>query len=254
MAEHKLAVSSEGGARSGAPAANGKVGASVQALIDRLKMDGIAAGRAEAEEITRKAKAEADAILNQARKEAEEVKEDARESARREQAAMRDGLQIAARDLVLDLRNELEARLKEEVARLVSAELQDPEYLKKLVLSLTAQTLRETGVKDTEALEIILPERALTFEELKTASGEKPASGKKAKPGADASLTGFVASLAADMFREGVTFSGGTGFSGLKVHLLERDVLVEITEETVTSLLEEHLQPRLRAVMEGVLR
>ena len=82
------------------------------------------------------------------------------------------------------------------------------------------------------------------FEELKQ-------SPEAVEPG---TLTHFVIALAGEVLRQGVTFSTAPGFDGIKVKLTDRDVSIDLTEEAIATLLKRHLQPRLRAVMEGVLR
>ncbi|MEP0455471.1 MAG: hypothetical protein ABJD57_21670, partial [Roseibium sp.] len=96
-------------------------GAGVQALIDRLKSEGISAGQAEADALLANAEAKAHDIVARAEAEASAILTKARTEAEKEQAATRDSLQIAARDLVLNLRNELETRIEDEAGRLVSS-------------------------------------------------------------------------------------------------------------------------------------
>ncbi|MEL7525924.1 MAG: hypothetical protein AAFN16_09155, partial [Pseudomonadota bacterium] len=75
-------------------------GAGVQALIDRLKSEGVSAGQSEGDEILSKAKARADEIVSEAQKRADALIADARTEAAKEKAATEDGLKVAARDLV----------------------------------------------------------------------------------------------------------------------------------------------------------
>ncbi|MEP5423149.1 MAG: hypothetical protein ABJQ21_22075, partial [Roseibium sp.] len=100
------------------------------------------------------------------------------------------------------------------------------------------------SVDEAEPMEVVLPEKIVTFEELKQ-------SPEAVEPG---TLTHFVIALAGDVLREGVTFNSAPGFDGIKVKLTDRNVTIDLTEEAIATLLKKHLQPRLRAVMEGVLR
>lgn len=219
-------------------------GAGVQALIERLKSEGVSAGQSEGEEILAKAKAKAEDIVNDAQKKADALLSEARAEAAKEKAATEDGLKVAARDLVLSLRNELGDRIQQEAGRLVGTTLGDQQYLQKLILAMAANAKDNASVSDTEPMEIILPEKVVTFEELKQ-------SPEAVEPG---TLTHFVIALAGEALREGVTFSTAPGFDGIKVKLTDRNVSIDLTEEAIASLLKRHLQPRLRAVMEGVLR
>ncbi|WP_420412625.1 hypothetical protein [Roseibium sp.] len=219
-------------------------GAGVQALIDRLKTEGVAAGQYEADTILEKAKAKAEALIVDAEKKANALLTTARAEAAQEKAATEDGLKVAARDLVLNMRNELGERIQQEAKRLVATTLADEAFLQKLILAMAANAKESASVEDTEPMEIVLPEKVVTFEELKQ-------SPEAVKPG---TLTHFVIALAGDVLRDGVTFSSAPGFDGIKIKLTGRDVSIDLTEEAVATLLKRHLQPRLRAIMEGVLR
>ncbi|MEP4767128.1 MAG: hypothetical protein ABJY83_04425 [Roseibium sp.] len=219
-------------------------GAGVQALIDRLKSEGVAAGQSEADDILAKAKAKSDELLADARKKAAALLTEARTEASKEKSATEDGLKVAARDLVLSMRNELGDRIQQEAGRLVATTLADEAFLQKLILAMAANAKDNASVDEAEPMEVVLPEKIVTFEELKQ-------SPEAVEPG---TLTHFVIALAGDVLREGVTFNSATGFDGIKVKLTDRNVTIDLTEEAIATLLKKHLQPRLRAVMEGVLR
>ena len=56
---------------------------------------------------------------------------------------------------------------------------------------------------------------------------------------------------AADVLREGLTFGvSDEAAAGVTVRLLEEDVEIELTDETVTALLMEYMLPRFRAILE----
>lgn len=225
-------------------AANQLAGSGVQALIDRLKSEGVSAGQAEADRILQKAKEKASQIVAAAEAEAEAVRAKAHADAEKEQTATRDSLKVAARDLVLSLRNDLESRVLGEASRLVSQTLQDPEFLQRLILEMAGKAKVATGMSEDEPLQFVLPEKAVTFEELKK-------SPEDVSPG---TLTHFVLALAADVLRDGVSFTTAPGVEGIRLKLLDRDISIDMTDEAIATLLTSHLQPRLRAVMEGVLR
>ncbi|MHA7775317.1 hypothetical protein [Roseibium sp. M-1] len=219
-------------------------GAGVQALIDRLKTEGVAAGQAEADALLTKARQKAEEIVAAAQQKADGLVAAARAEAAKEKAATKDGLKVAARDLVLTLRNELDDRIQQEAGRLVATSLADQEFLKKLILAMAANARDNASISDAEPMEIVLPEKVVSFEELKQ-------SPEAVEPG---TLTHFVIALAGQALRDGVTFSTAPGFDGIKVKLTDRNVAIDLTGEAIATLLKRHLQPRLRAVMEGVLR
>ncbi len=219
-------------------------GAGVQALIDRLKTEGVAAGQSEADTILANAKEKAKSLVSEAEAEAKAILSKAHAEAAKEKAATEDSLKIAARDLVLDLRNELGARIQQEARRLVAETLADEAFLQKIIIAMAGKSKEAAAITATDKLEVVLPDKIVTFEELKQ-------SPEAVEPG---TLTHFVIALAGEVLRKGVTFSSGSGFDGIKVKLTEKDVTIDLTDEAIAGLLTKHLQPRLRAIMEGVLR
>jgi len=219
-------------------------GAGVQALIDRLKSEGVSAGQEEAARILTDARAQADKIVADAEARAKAMVDAAKAEAAREEAATRDGLKIAARDMVLSLRNELDSRIQDEAKRLIGVALADDDFIQSLILAVAGKAKDSADISPDDKMEIVLPERAVTFEELKQ-------SPEAVKPG---TLTHFVLALAGDVLRKGVTFSTAPGLQGISIKLTDKDISIDMNEDTVAELLKAHLQPRLRAVMEGVLR
>ncbi|MBA5777558.1 hypothetical protein H2509_10535 [Stappia sp. F7233] len=219
-------------------------GAGVQALIDRLKSEGISAGQDEADRILAAARAKADKLVADAEARAGAILDKAKADAAAETAAANDALKIAARDLVLRLRNELGTRIGDETRRILGDAFVDEDFLKNLILAMAAKAKKDSGITAKDAMEIVLPERLVTFDELKKTP-------EAAKAG---TLTHFVVAVAADVLRKGVTFTSAPGFEGIKVRLVDRDLSIDLTEEAIAALLTQHLQPRFRALMEGVVR
>lgn len=219
-------------------------GAGVQALIDRLKTEGVAAGQSEAEAILESARRKASQLVADAEAEAKAIVSKAHTEAQKERAATQDSLKIAARDLVLDLRNDLGTRIQQEAGRLIAETLADEAFLQKLIIAMAGKAKEAAAITASDKMEIVLPDKIVTFEELKQ-------SPEAVEPG---TLTHFVIALAGEVLRKGITFSSGSGFDGIKIKLTDRDVSIDLTEEAIAGLLTKHLQPRLRAIMEGVLR
>jgi V/A-type H+-transporting ATPase subunit E len=66
----------------------------------------------------------------------------------------------------------------------------------------------------------------------------------------------YVQAVAGELFREGLAFSVSDAFQdGIRIRLLEKDVEIDLSEQAVAvSCLLQHLQPRFRALLEGVIR
>ena len=94
-------------------------------------------------------------------------------------------------------------------------------------------------------MEIHLPRDVVGLDSLRRDPGEL----------ADGELSRFVQALSEECFRKGVTFGQmGGRHGGLKIHLEDRAMTIDLTDEAVAALLLQHLQPRFRALLEGIVR
>ena len=66
-------------------------------------------------------------------------------------------------------------------------------------------------------------------------------------------LVGLVSELTAGMLRDGVALAAGQHGAGLQIHLKEGHIKVDLSDKAVTNLLLGFLQPRFRALLEGVV-
>ena len=215
----------------------------VDALIGRLRQDGVEAGRAEAEDIVAKAKAEAARILDKANGDSKQRLETARVEANAYSAAGEQALKTAMRDTVLDMKARLADRFGSDVKRLVSRHLQDETVLRQIILEIAARATEDIG--DDEEIEFILPEEAVGLDELRGDPDELQ----------DGTLTKVVLGLTGDMLRAGVSFSASDEMSaGIRIHSVDSEVTVDLTDESIAALLLRHLQPRFRAILEGIVK
>lgn len=217
----------------------------VDALIARLRNEGVSAGRGEAETILIDAKAQAKQLLDKAETEARERLEKARKESDAYRAAGEEALKIAMRDTVLDMKSTLMQRFSSDVKRLVSHQLQDPEILKQMIVEVAGRARDGGDVADGGKLEVVLPETVAGLEDLRS----DPEELKKGR------LTKLVFGLTGDMLRDGVSFSTSDDMTtGIRIHMKDDDITLELTEETVAALLLQHLQPRFRAILEGIVK
>ncbi len=216
----------------------------VEALIDRLREEGVAAGRAEADRIVKDAEERAARLLADAEREARETVEAARKEADAYRAAGEAALKAAMRDAVLTMKGELMERFSENVRRFVGRDLADAELLKTLVLEVAGRVRPLVEAADGR-VEVILPEKAAGLEELR-ANPEELQEGR---------LTSLVLGLTREMLKEGVTIAVTEEVpSGIRVKIVDEGVELDVSEEAVAALLLKHLQPRFRAILEGVVR
>jgi V/A-type H+-transporting ATPase subunit E len=227
----------------GAPA----VAYGVTKLVARLREEGVEEGRREAAEIREAAKREADEILNAARAEAEALRSAAKADAEKLQQSAEDALRVAGRDALLSIKEQLTQAFSNLVREDVAGTLDDDGALQQLVLAVAGQASASAGMSDksSEKLTVRLPARAATLDELrKTPEATK-----------EGTLAHFVAKKAAGMLRDGVTLQlRGDRRPGIRVRSDERGLELALTDEEISDLLLAHIQPRFRALVEGLIR
>lgn len=216
----------------------------VEQLIARLRDQGVHAGRAEADAIVERARNEAEAMLADAKEKASRIVDDARAEAAQLEAAGKEALRIATRDTILRFQQDLMDYFNERVQRLVSEEIEDRELLSKLILEVARTARREAALDEAEKIDVLLPSAVLGVEELKLNPDEL-----KGK------VTELVKSVARATWREGVTFKAlDPDAVGIRVHVEGKDLDVDLTAKAVADILLEHMQPRFRALMQGIIQ
>ncbi|MDJ0878310.1 MAG: hypothetical protein QNI86_06835 [Halieaceae bacterium] len=211
----------------------------IQELIDQLRDKGVNAGKEESAKLVADAESRASWILEQAQTEAAEIRETAEKDAEFIRKAGADSLEIAYRDIKMKLRDELSQQFARQLGKLIVQELQDPDTLKQLLLSAAARS----SIPD-EPVRITLPARAVGLEELRSDPAQLQGG----------PLVEMVSDVAATLFSQGVEVSTtGRSKAGISISLNEGEVNVDLTDEALQDLLLAHLQPRFRAILEGVV-
>lgn len=216
----------------------------VEDLLTRLRDEGVAAGRQQAESLVEEAQKRADWLIAQAHDESERIKAEARRQAEEFRRAGDEALRVAARDTVLSLKGALAGQFSDQVERLVSSELRDPELLQRLILLIAGRVRDGHALDQAEHLDIALPEDIAA----------RMDQGARESIGADP-FSKFVLALSGDMLRAGISFEGdATLDSGLRLRLRDAGIEIDLSDATVSRLLLAHLQPRFRALLEGMVR
>jgi V/A-type H+-transporting ATPase subunit E len=218
-----------------------KVAFGVEALIERLRNEGVGSGRAEAEKIVKDARADAQTMLSKAKEEADQIVSRARTEAANLEKAGRQALEVAARDTVLDLKNRLSQRVAREVRHLVADEVQRQEILEKLILEVAGQAREKTS--EAGAVEILLPEKLVSLDDI----AKDPAHLQNP-------LGLFAGSVARKMLRQGITLATSPNVkAGIKVRLTDQGIDLDLSDKAIADLLLQHLQPRFQALLEGIV-
>ncbi|MGI9276358.1 MAG: hypothetical protein ACR2PT_16135 [Endozoicomonas sp.] len=217
----------------------GKVSVGVQELIEKLRKQGVQNGRTEADRIITDAQARAAELVQEAQKKADSIVGKAREEADFITKAGKEALQLAERNAVLELKDYLLEQFSQQVTAVVSSSMEKEELLQKMILEVAG----ESNLRSESNLEVVLPRKVIGVDELR----ESPELVKQGP------LLEFVSKQAADMLNEGVTFAVSDK-TGIGFRLKDKDIEVELTEEAVTAVLLRHLQPRFRALLEGIVK
>lgn len=217
----------------------------VEALIERLRNDGVSAGQEEAEDLIVNAQKHAEWIIEKAELEAQELLAEAHKEANAIKISGADALQLAGRDALLKLRDTLLGSFSHEVMRVVGEQMTDEKFIEKLILALAGTVRDKTGLDEHGEIVISLPEDIMGVEELR----KKPEELKEGK------LSQYTAAIAANLLREGVQFEVAENIkTGLSVRLVDDDMVIDFTDKAVADLLLEHIQPRFRALLQGIVK
>ncbi len=217
----------------------------VEALIERLRDEGVAEGRRQAEELIVEARHDAEKIVAEAKHEAEAILRQARAEAEMVRNAGEEALRTAMRDTVLKMKGHLSTRFSEEVRRLVAADMAQEAFMERLILEVAGRVRRDAGLERAEQVEILLPEDVVGLEELR----RHP---EKLREG---SLSHFVLAVANGLLRDGVELRSSDRLEGgIRISLQGGEIQVDLTPDKVAEVLLEHLHPRFRAILEGTVK
>jgi V/A-type H+/Na+-transporting ATPase subunit E len=219
----------------------------IEELIDQLKEKGVTAGKEKAENLVNAAEQKANKIVNDAQLKAKALMEEAHQNILKEQKAAQDALQLAARNMRIELRQNLMDRFSQEVKRLVHKELDNEDMVRQLILLIGTNTSEQLHAFKAKHITLQLPEKALDFNEI------------RANPDLlkDDALKPLVQSLTSTMLKEGMKVTinpNNCKSAGIQVHLIDENIVLDLTEDAVSQLLIKHMQPRFRALLEGLLQ
>lgn len=211
----------------------------IQELIELLRDKGVTEGKEASIKLVEEAEKRADWILKQANDEAKLTIEKAKKEADFIRKAGADSLHIAFRDIKLRLKDELSNQFATQLNELIRHEMSSPDMLKQLLINAASKT----QIPD-EDMHIVLPNKALGLDDLR----QNPNS-LKGGP-----LIEILSEVTRKLLRSEVHFSAGLKTKeGIVFSLREGEIKVDLTDEALTALLLNHLQPRFRAILEGVV-
>jgi V/A-type H+-transporting ATPase subunit E len=111
-----------------------------------------------------------------------------------------------------------------------------------MVLELVGRSRDEVG--EEGEVEVILPHDVVGVDDLRRNINDLK----------EGPLSNFILAETTDMVREGVSFGvSEEDEGGLRLKLNEGEIELDMTDRAVAELLLQHLQPRFRALLEGII-
>lgn len=129
----------------------------LESFIEKLRAEGVEAGRKAAEEIRREAQQQADQLLRDAEAKARQIVEAAEAEGRRILARTQTDLKLAARDTVARLRDALNQAVIRVLSQAVGRKLQDADFLADLIREIARQ-YAEADAAGQAVLRVNVPE------------------------------------------------------------------------------------------------
>ncbi|NLF30872.1 MAG: hypothetical protein GX591_08305 [Planctomycetes bacterium] len=202
---------------------------SIEAFVEKLHAEGVAAGRKQADQLLADAQGQAEQTLAEAKADAEGIVAEARAEAQRIAARERSELDLAIRDTILAFRAQISRAVEALLHHEVSAALGDTDFLKTLIGDVVANYAREDARSSEQIRISVNPQAiaAITDWALKYMGSDNPAH-------AHLDLHSTLKTL------------------GFEYQVAESTV--EVTVESVVDVLLEQVSPRLREVLDRVMR
>ena len=198
----------------------------LQVLLDRIQSEGIDKAEAEKTKIVEDAKAEAAKIVAAAKEEAASIVKKANEDAEISVTKGNAAIKQAARDVLIALRADIEARLKNLVTESVG-EAMTPETMGKIILEMVkAYSVKKPSGDAT--VELLLSQKD-----------------------ADAMTALFKGALLAQLQANPVIRISSDVSAGLQIGFKGTDVFLDFSDEALADVICAYVGPKLAAALKG---
>jgi V/A-type H+-transporting ATPase subunit E len=215
----------------------------VEQFIQQLRDKGVEAGQREADRLLDEARQMALEITQKANREADEMKAKIQKDVEQDKASAEAALKLAFRDTVLRLKADITSRFAAQVKNLVSVTMHDGESLRELILEVVRKIL--TKEMENQPIEILISPEILRGNEF---------SDHPEDPQADP-LSTLIQQLSSEMLQQEIEIkASGDQTEGIRIRLIDKDLEIELTEQTISDLLLKHILPRFRARLEGMVK
>ncbi len=215
----------------------------VEQFIQQLRDKGVEAGQREADRLLDEARQMALEIVQKANREADEMKAKIKKDVEQEKASAEAALKLAFRDTVLRLKADITSRFAAQVKNLVSVTMHDGESLRELILEVVRKIL--TKEMENQPIEILISPEIIRGNEFSDHPDDS-----QADP-----LSTLIKELSSEMLQQEIEIkASGDQTEGIRIRLIDKDLEIELTEQSISDLLLKHLLPRFRARLEGMVK
>ena len=197
----------------------------LQSLLEKIQRDGIEKAAAERDEIVKNANAEAAAILAAAKAEADKMRADAANDAEALKKRAESAIRQAARDILLELKSELQRRVAAITRSRMDAALSS-EFIAGLVREIAAAALSSADKASSGKLEVMVaPAKCEEVTKLLTAS------------------------VGADLVEKMTIFPNAAAGRGLKVSVEGNEVFFDFSDAALSEMICDYAGSRISAVI-----
>lgn len=197
----------------------------LQSLLEKIQRDGIEKATAERDEIVKNANAEAAAILAAAKAEADKMRADAANDAEALKKRAESAIRQAARDILLELKSELQRRVAAITRSRMDAALSS-EFIAGLVREIAAAALSSADKAASGKLEVMVgPAKCEEVTKLLTAS------------------------VGADLVEKMTIFPNAAAGRGLKVSVEGNEVFFDFSDAALSEMICDYAGSRISAVI-----
>jgi len=194
----------------------------VEDFIKKLRKKGVNEGKKKAEALITEAEERADKIIFDANKRAEEIIATAEATSSKLEQSAKDAIQIAFRDSILELKNNIQESFIKEIKHIVKKEVSDKKVIKEMIMKVVEESVSK------DKTEILVADAI--------------------KEG-DLDLAAYSVTKA--MIKNGVELKTFISHDtkGILVKKSRRGIEVDLTDKSLSELLLEHLLPRYKNIM-----
>ena len=197
----------------------------LQSLLEKIQRDGIEKAAAERDEIVKNANAEAAAILAAAKAEADKMRAEAANDAEALKKRAESAIRQAARDILLELKSELQRRVAAITRSRMDAALSS-EFIAGLVREIAAAALSSADKASSGKLEVMVaPAKCEEVTKLLTAS------------------------VGADLVEKMTIFPNAAAGRGLKVSVEGNEVFFDFSDSALSEMICDYAGSRISAVI-----